>query len=300
MCTARSDIALADAPRWDRQNPPTAAERGASASSHSARTHPRIRRTQRRTPADAPIRHIADSSASPRCSFPRPAKSEGNSSDLFRPAPCREPSFRWGCPCRRRPGRPAPELARRRSPRCISRCRTACDTGFGGCGPCSDNSETGLAAFAHRRRVDERQHLLDVAHQQGVEKRLVDVLKIAKEAVFGERGGLAVEREHPAFHLLVKRADVWRQQAVQTKKVALVVGESRSFVQPRRIDKADARKRNLHRVLALSTLRVVSHCVSLPTVPGNSGLRRTRMIPLDDSLRSPALALASPNPSLGF
>src|SRR5580704_7222720 len=157
-----------------------------------------------------------------------------------------------------------------------------------------------LAAFAHRRCVDERQHLLDVAHQQGVEKRLVDVLKIAKEAVFGERGGLAVEREHPAFHLLVKRADVWRQQAVQTKKVALVVGESRSFVQPRRIDKADARKRNLHRVLALSTLRVVSHCVSLPTVPGNSGLRRTRMIPLDDSLRSPALALASPNPSLGF
>src|SRR6202040_2758009 len=80
-----------------------------------------------------------------------------------------------------------------------------------------------LAALAHRRRVDQRQHLLDVADQQRVEKCLVDVLEVAKEAVFGERGWFAVKRAQSAFYLFIERANVRRQQAVQTKKIALVV-----------------------------------------------------------------------------
>ena len=119
-----------------------------------------------------------------------------------------------------------------------------------------------LAALAHRGRVDQWQHLLDVADQQRVEKCLVDILEVAKEAVFGERGGFVVERAQSAFYLFIERADVRRQKAVQTKKVALVVGESRPFVQPRRIDQADASERNLQRVLAFCSLRWVFHCVS--------------------------------------
>lgn len=37
-----------------------------------------------------------------------------------------------------------------------------------------------LAALSHRRRVDQRQHLLEIAFDQGVEQRLVGVLQAAQ------------------------------------------------------------------------------------------------------------------------
>ena len=72
-----------------------------------------------------------------------------------------------------------------------------------------------LATGADRRRVDDRQQLLDVLHQQGVEQRLVGVLQIAQEGVAFQIGGKAAQRREPAADLLVERADGRGQQAVQ-------------------------------------------------------------------------------------
>ena len=76
-----------------------------------------------------------------------------------------------------------------------------------------------LAAFADRRRVDQRQHLLHVVHQQRVEQRLVGVLQIAQEGVALEIGVESTQRLQPARDLLVQGADVRRQQPMQGKVV---------------------------------------------------------------------------------
>src|SRR5262249_41906680 len=75
-----------------------------------------------------------------------------------------------------------------------------------------DLAET-LTAFTHSRRVDERQHLLDVTNQERIEKRLVGILKVAKKAVFGERARLLRQRLLAAFDLLLEAPHVRRQQS---------------------------------------------------------------------------------------
>ena len=90
-----------------------------------------------------------------------------------------------------------------------------------------------LAAFADRRRVDERQRLLDVPRDERVEQRLVHVLQIAQQRVALEIRVLGAQRLQPARHLLLERADMGRQQAMQVERVALALGERRALVQQR-------------------------------------------------------------------
>ena len=58
----------------------------------------------------------------------------------------------------------------------------------------SPNGAETLAALAHGGRVDERQHLFDIAHQQGVEERLVRVLQVAQKSVLLEGRGKSPQR----------------------------------------------------------------------------------------------------------
>ena len=89
-----------------------------------------------------------------------------------------------------------------------------------------------LAAFADRRRIDQRQHVLRVPRDQRVEQRLVHVLQIAQEGRSARnRIPGARKRLQPPGHLLLQRADMRRQQAVQVERVALALGERRALVQ---------------------------------------------------------------------
>ena len=88
-----------------------------------------------------------------------------------------------------------------------------------------------LAAGADRRRIGDRQQLLDVAGEQRVEHRLVGVLQFAQERVALEIGGEAAQRLEPPRHLLVQRGDPRRQQAVQLEVVALLFGERGALVE---------------------------------------------------------------------
>ena len=90
-----------------------------------------------------------------------------------------------------------------------------------------------LAAFAHRRRVDDGQQLLGVLGDQRIEQRLIAVLQVAHIAVFAEGGGTAVERAFAALALVFQRADVRRQQAVQREGIALRLRECRALVEAR-------------------------------------------------------------------
>ena len=51
-----------------------------------------------------------------------------------------------------------------------------------------------LAPFAHRRRIDQRQQLLQIARNQRVKQHLVRVLQLAQERIAVERIGLATQR----------------------------------------------------------------------------------------------------------
>src|SRR5262249_12895844 len=110
--------------------------------------------------------------------------------------------------------------------------------------PSPDLAET-LTAFAHGGCVDERQHLFDVANQERVEQSLVGILEVAQKAVFVESAWLLRQCLLAAFDLLVEAPHVWRQQTMQLKYVAFVIGERRSLVQARRVDQVIAGERNL-------------------------------------------------------
>ncbi len=73
------------------------------------------------------------------------------------------------------------------------------------------------AAGADRRRIDDRQQLLDVALEQRVEQRFVGVLQVAQKGVALEVGGKFAERLQPAADLLVDIGDRRRQQPVQAE-----------------------------------------------------------------------------------
>ena len=103
-----------------------------------------------------------------------------------------------------------------------------------------------LAAGADRRRVGDRQELLDVACQQRVEHRFVGVLQLAEERIALEIGGEAAQRLQPPRHLLVERGDPRRQQAVQLKLVALLLGERGALVEKRIAEQLIAGKRRHH------------------------------------------------------
>ena len=103
-----------------------------------------------------------------------------------------------------------------------------------------------LAAGADRRRVGDRQQLLDVARQQRVEHRLVGVLQFAQERVALEIGGEAAQRLQPPRHLLVERRDPRRQQAVQLEIVALLFGERGALVEEGIAQQLIAGKRRHH------------------------------------------------------
>ena len=71
-----------------------------------------------------------------------------------------------------------------------------------------------LAAFAHRRRIDNRQQLLGVVLDHRIEQRLIVVLKIAHVAVLAECGIARIKHALTAQALILKRADVRREQSV--------------------------------------------------------------------------------------
>src|SRR5262249_12234937 len=76
----------------------------------------------------------------------------------------------------------------------------------------------------------DRQQLLEVAHEERVEERLVGVLQLAQEGVALEIGLEAAQYLEPARHLLVERADMRRQEAVQMEEVALGLSKGRALV----------------------------------------------------------------------
>src|SRR5580704_8387889 len=70
-----------------------------------------------------------------------------------------------------------------------------------------------LAAEAHRRRVDDGHHFLDVLRQQRIKQGLVGVLQSAQEDVLVKVAGQTAEGGQPALHLHVEGRDTRRQQA---------------------------------------------------------------------------------------
>ena len=68
-----------------------------------------------------------------------------------------------------------------------------------------------LAALTHGRRVNQGQHLVDIAHQERIEKRFVCILQVAEKAVFRKGSRLIPECLLAAPDLFIKISYVWRQ-----------------------------------------------------------------------------------------
>ena len=112
-----------------------------------------------------------------------------------------------------------------------------------------------LTAFSDRGRVNERQQLLDVAHDQRVEQGLIDVLQIAQEGVALEIRLQAAQRLQSARYLDIQCADVRRQQAMQVKEVALGLGEGRPLVEQRPVDQIEADQVGFDRLVLFARRR---------------------------------------------
>ncbi len=97
-----------------------------------------------------------------------------------------------------------------------------------------------LARLPHRRRVDDRHHLLEVVEQDPVEQGLVAVLQAREDDVLAEVGVLAVEIVEHAQLLLPLRADARRQEPAQRQGVAFGQRERRALVQMRVTDQVHA------------------------------------------------------------
>ena len=93
-------------------------------------------------------------------------------------------------------------------------------------------------ASADRRRVDDRQHLLDVVEQQPIEQHLVGVLEGAQVDVPLEVV-VCSGRPGSCGRLLVQVLDPGRQQPVQTQSVPFVLGERRALVRQRIVQHPD-------------------------------------------------------------
>ena len=87
-----------------------------------------------------------------------------------------------------------------------------------------------LTARADAGRVDDGQHLLDVALDQPVKQRFVAVLQGTEEDVALKLGVAAPEVLVRARELLLDRRHVRRQQAEQTELAPLILGERAAFV----------------------------------------------------------------------
>ena len=103
-----------------------------------------------------------------------------------------------------------------------------------------------LAAGADRRRIGDRQQLLDVAGEHRVEHCLVGVLQFAQERITIEVGCKTAQRLQPPGYLLVEGGDPRRQQAVQLELVALPFGERGSLVEERIVEQLIAGERRLN------------------------------------------------------
>ncbi len=124
--------------------------------------------------------------------------------------------------------------------------------------PLEDVAEL-LAGETHRRRVDDRQHLVRVVDDDPEEQRLVAVVQRGEVDVLVEGRRLLPEvRQHPA-HLLVQRADVRGQQPADAQRVALGVGERGALVERRVAQQRDALRKPLGDARARTARFVLEH-----------------------------------------
>ncbi|MEZ6073767.1 MAG: hypothetical protein R3C10_26685 [Pirellulales bacterium] len=88
-----------------------------------------------------------------------------------------------------------------------------------------------FACFTDGRRVDDRQHLVDVVDGKPIEKRFVRILQIAQVDVLFQIRGVLSEGLIATTQLLRNGFDLWRQQAKQTEFHAFFGGERGPLVQ---------------------------------------------------------------------
>ena len=86
-----------------------------------------------------------------------------------------------------------------------------------------------LAGPPDDRRVDDRQELLDVVHEDAVEQVLVAVLERGEPDVLLEHVRLARDVRVDAPRLLLHRADRVRKESFEAVGLTLLFGESRAF-----------------------------------------------------------------------
>ena len=68
-----------------------------------------------------------------------------------------------------------------------------------------------LATLTHCGRVHNGEHLFDIAQQERIEQRLINILQVAEKTVFVEGVRLLAEGLNPAANLFFKSSYMWRQ-----------------------------------------------------------------------------------------
>src|SRR5262245_44023474 len=112
-----------------------------------------------------------------------------------------------------------------------------------------------LAPETNRRRVDDWQHLFNVAGQQRIKQSFVGVLQATQKHVFLQVARQRTKCVEPPCDLVFEFGNMWRQEAVQLEEVAFAVGERRTFVEQRIIEQFVAAQNRFDEIRL-----VLSHC----------------------------------------
>src|SRR5262249_1825011 len=115
-----------------------------------------------------------------------------------------------------------------------------------------------LTALSDRRRIDQRQHLLNMADEQSVKQRFRQVLERAEKHVFQKWRRLCRQGMQAGLDLLVEASHVRRKQAGKRGEVALGIGERRALVVARVREQLVARQGHPHSVRPISSVSLHS------------------------------------------
>ena len=118
-----------------------------------------------------------------------------------------------------------------------------------------------LASLAYHRRINNGQQLFGVVRDKRVEEGLAVVLHIAHVAVLEEGCSPAVQHPFAAFPLIIERSDVRRQEPMQAKSSALLLGKGSALVEPGIRQQLNPMKMGSdHSAVCLVCLARLAHC----------------------------------------
>ena len=121
-----------------------------------------------------------------------------------------------------------------------------------------------LASLADRWRVNQRHHLVEIAHQQAVKQGFICVLQVAQVGVALVPGFEVTQHLKTACRLIFKIANMWGKQSMQGEVRAFHFRERSSLVEHREVNQVETGEPGLQDSISSDAISHVSPACAVP------------------------------------